>query len=368
MKFFPNPEKAAEKKFADTRASRDALAVRLTAAQDAVASAHATLHQLAVEGAVDATLADGEAKLRDTERRVATLTPALVEIDKLLATLEAERAEMLDKKTRTATALATNALADELVEVAAGYHASTSALAEVATRALAVTMEANGLAVFTASSLIEVAAAIPVVAEVLRQHARAVTNNLAPAAMPKPAPQPVKPVPLVKEPLTLIFSTRAIRWKDHAGFDRCSSKFLDCELPASTAAHALKIGAALRLDDPARKANLGMWPGHVSLGVSIWTRISLDRTQLPRSTIQWCTACSSQSIAARRSASRSQLAVRNDPCTVRSARLESRQNRNPVRGFEADQLRRQDPHGRLRDLDGQSRDTLLWGREVARHA
>src|SRR5580692_1544246 len=111
MKFFPNPEKAAEKKFADTRASRDALAVRLTAAQDAVASAHATLHQLAVEGAVDAALADGEAKLRDTERRVATLTPALVEIDKLLATLEAERAEMLDKKTRAATALATNALA-----------------------------------------------------------------------------------------------------------------------------------------------------------------------------------------------------------------------------------------------------------------
>ena len=73
MKFFPNPEKAAEKKFADTRASRDALAVRLTAAQDAVASAHATLHQLAVEGAVpgprDGFVLISKAKAPPRERR-----------------------------------------------------------------------------------------------------------------------------------------------------------------------------------------------------------------------------------------------------------------------------------------------------------
>jgi hypothetical protein len=268
MKFFPNPEKAAEKKFADTRASRDALAVRLTAAQDAVASAHATLHQLAVEGAVDAALADGEAKLRDTERRVATLTPALVEIDKLLATLEAERAEMLDKKTRAATALATNALADELVEVAAGYHASTSALAEVCTRALAVTMEANGIAVFTASSLIEVAAAIPVVAEVLRQHARAVTNNLAPAAMPKvpePSAKPVAAPP--KAPTVRVFSTKPIKWLDKDGKQVSGGKCVDIDLPVAVAERALASGACVKLDHPTRAGNLGRWPGNYSLAV-----------------------------------------------------------------------------------------------------
>jgi hypothetical protein len=265
MKFFPNPEKAAEKKLADTRASRDALAVRLAAAQDAVASARATLHQLAVESAVDAALADGEAKLRDTERRVETLTPALVEIDKLLATLEAERAEMLDKKTRVATSAATLALADELVELGAAFEASTIALNEVAGRVLLISVEGNGLAVFTSSAKIEVAAAVEVLAMVLREHSRAVLNHQAPAAMPKSAPEPVKPVRVVKEPLVTVFATRPIKWRDADNAQRASGKFVDVGLPAVTAARALACGAALKLDHPERKRCLGTWPGHVSL-------------------------------------------------------------------------------------------------------
>jgi 2'-5' RNA ligase len=116
----------------------------------------------------------------------------------LLEKLEAQLASMADEKLRSATNAATLALADELVEAGAAYDASTAVLSEVSTRALAVTMEANGLAVFAASSRIEVAAATMVVAEALRQHGRAVLNGLAKAEMPKP--ESVKPVEVSKNP------------------------------------------------------------------------------------------------------------------------------------------------------------------------
>jgi hypothetical protein len=192
MKFFQNPEKSAEKKLADMRTARDSLAARLAAAEGAVAESDTALRQLAVQGAEDAALAAGEAKLRDTERRVATLVPALAEIEKLLVRLEADRAEMLDAKLRAATAAATNELADEMIEAGAAYDASTAVLNEVCTRAQAVIFEATGLSVFTASSRVEVGAAIPVVSEVLRQHGRAVLNGNAKAEMPVPPPPPIK--------------------------------------------------------------------------------------------------------------------------------------------------------------------------------
>jgi hypothetical protein len=176
-------------------------------------------------------------------------------------------ATVTDQKTRAATAAASNELADELIEAHAAYHASTSALNEVCARALVVTQEANGMAVFLTSSLIEVGLAAPIVAEHLRLHARAVLNHQAAAAMPL-VPEPLAEiVPVVKEQLVSVFAIRAVKWRDADGSQRCSSKFLDCELPAATAVRALACGAALKLDHPERKKNLGMWPGHTSLGM-----------------------------------------------------------------------------------------------------
>jgi hypothetical protein len=149
------------------RSNRDRLTVRLNDAEQATISAKSLAQRAALDGD-DGALDVAEATEHASLRRLSTIGAALGESEKLLALLESQIAEMLDKKTRTATALATDALADELVEVAAAYHASTSALNEVCTRALAVTMEANGLSVFLTSSLIEVSAAIPVVSEVPR--------------------------------------------------------------------------------------------------------------------------------------------------------------------------------------------------------
>ena len=84
--------------------------------------------------------------------------------------MESQIAETLDKKTRAETSVATLALAAELTEAGDAYFASTEALHAVCVKALTITMEANGLTVFTASSLIEVGLAIPVVAECLKNN------------------------------------------------------------------------------------------------------------------------------------------------------------------------------------------------------
>jgi hypothetical protein len=265
MKFFSNPEKAADQKLAETRNARDKLAGRLAQAQGAVTESNAALQQLAVQGADDAALAAGEAKLHEVERRVTTLTAGLAEIESLLAALETERAEMQDKKTRTATNAATVALADELVEAGLAYDASTAALAEVAGRAVAVSYEATGLHIFSQSSRTEVAAATEVVSMLLREHGRAVLNGSAKAAMPKPEPVPAKPVPVVREPLTQVFATKPLKWLDQDGKQRSSGKCVDVELPGKAAARALAIGAALPINHPERKKNLGQWPGNYSL-------------------------------------------------------------------------------------------------------
>jgi hypothetical protein len=257
MKFFADPQKAAEKKLADTRASRDALAARLAAAQGAVVECTTALQRLAVEGADDAALAAGEATLRDTERRVSTLTPAVAEIEKLLATLEADRAEANDKKTRAATNAEVLALADELVEAGASYDASTAILAEVSTRALAVSFEANGLAVFTASSRIEVAAAIPVIGEVLRQHGRRVLDGSEPAAFPTPEVPFVADV--VVQPVTKqVFCMKQVKWTTPEGL-RFAPKYAILELPPDVADRALALKACTPIPGDAWAAYKGTY-------------------------------------------------------------------------------------------------------------
>jgi hypothetical protein len=262
MKFFANPEKAAEKKLAETTASRDALTVRLVAAQGAVAESNAALQRLAVQNADDATLGAGEAKLRDAERRVATLAPALAEIETLLATLEADRAEMLDKKQRDATHAKVFELADELVEVAAAYDASTAALADVCTRALTVSNDMSGMAVFTAASRTEVGAAIPTLAEVLRAYGRQVLNREMPAEYPLPE-VPFVPEIVTKPATKHLFALRGISWKEN-GVLRVAQKFTDVDLPVKYAAKALKTNACCEIDSPLRnKSTLNQWGGHL---------------------------------------------------------------------------------------------------------
>jgi hypothetical protein len=249
---------------AQTNAAR--LAAKLTEAEQAASAAKSLAQRAALSGD-DAGLDAAEVSERAALHRYGTLAAAHAEAVKMLAFLNESIETVTDQKTRAATSVATLALADELVEVAAAYDASTRALNECATRALAVSMELNGLVVFTASSVIEVAAAIPVVTEVLRQHARAVTNNQAPAAMPLVPEPPAKPVPAqAKAPTVRVFSTKPVKWLDEDGKQVSGGKCVDLDLPVAVAERALASGACVKLDNPLRAGNLGRWPGNYSLG------------------------------------------------------------------------------------------------------
>jgi hypothetical protein len=265
MAFFKEaPIKGITRDRDTAKANRDRLAVRLGEAEQAVITSKSATQRAALDGD-DAALDTAETAERGALHRLSTIRAAHEAAGKLLALLESQLATMAEDKMRSATNAASLALADELISAGAAYDASTALLAEVCTRALAVTSEANGLAVFTSSSLVEVRAAVEVVAGELRQHGRAVLNKLAKAEMPKPAAPAAKVVPLAKDPLVRVFATRAVRWRDADGAERCSGKFLDIDISAAQAKSALASGAALPISDPARKANLGSWPGHVSL-------------------------------------------------------------------------------------------------------
>jgi hypothetical protein len=260
MKFFPNSEKAADKKLADAIAERDAAVVRLAVAQGAVSECAKALNQLAAQGADDATLDAGEAKLDKAERRVLTLRPALADKETRLAALEAARVETLDKKARATTAAEIAALTDELIEAASAYDASTAALADVCTRALIISSEMSGMAVFTAASRTEVAAAIPVLAEVLRQRVRQVLDGTAPAKLPTPE-TPFKPT-IPEKPVTRrLFALRAVSWRE-GDVLRAAQRYTDVDLSPECAARAIKARVCVEVDDPVRRQNKGTWPGH----------------------------------------------------------------------------------------------------------
>jgi hypothetical protein len=262
--FTKAPEKNLARDRDAAKANAERLAAKLANAVAAVTVTKSNTQRAALEGD-DGALDLAERAEMASLHHLSVMRTANEAADKLLALLESQLATVADERLRSTTSAATLALADELIEAGRGYDASTALLSEVCTRALAVTMEANGLVVFTQSSMIEVKVACDVVAGEIRQYGRGVLNGLAKAEMPKPAPPPAKLAPAAKEALTRVFATRAVRWRDADGAERCSGKFLDIDVSAAQANRALASGAALPISDPARKANLGSWPGHVSI-------------------------------------------------------------------------------------------------------
>jgi hypothetical protein len=265
--FSKNPDKTLVSDRDAAKSNHDRLAARLTDAEANVIACKTASQTAALDGD-DGSLDLAETAERAALHRLTSLRAAHGEAGKVLTALETQIAETTDKKVRTATAAATDELAAELIEAGAGYLASTALFNAVCARVKAVTMEANGLELFTASSQIEVSAAIPVVVECLRQHGRAVLNRLAPAEMPKPEPAPVKPVPVPAAkapPVVTVFATKPLKWRNADGKQRSCGKCVDIDLPPETAERALACGAAVPLDNPLRKENLGQWPGHFSL-------------------------------------------------------------------------------------------------------
>jgi hypothetical protein len=238
------------------KANCDRLALKLHEAEANVIATKSLAQRAALDGD-DGGLDAAEAAERAALHRHGTLSAAHAESEKLLALLESQLETMADQKLRAATRVAALALADELIEAHASYDASTSALNEVCSRVLAVTTEANGLVTFLTSSLIEVAAAVPVVGEVLKQHARAVLNGSAKAEMPTPEKPFVAPVE-VQPVTTQVFVMKQVRWTAAEG-QRFAPKYAILDLPPDVADRALALKACTPIPGPEWAAYKGTY-------------------------------------------------------------------------------------------------------------
>jgi hypothetical protein len=192
--FRTSPEKNLHRDRDAAHANRDRLAIRLSDAEQAVIATKSAGQRAALDaddGALDAAEHAEAAALR----RVSTIAAAHAEAEQVLVRLDGQIAAALDVKTRTTTASKTVALADELVQVAAGFDTAVAALADTSSRASLIVFEATGVANFATSARVEVPAAVEVVSALLREHAKMVLSRLAPATLPAPTNPFVPTIP-----------------------------------------------------------------------------------------------------------------------------------------------------------------------------
>ncbi len=251
--FKPDPEKKLAHDLDAARASRDALVIRLKAAELAVTERRTAAQRLARDGADDAMLDAAEADLRRAQDRVATLTAALGEIEQQVTEFECARDDLAGKKLRAETAAAIEKLAQELAQAAAAFDTGSSQLAETCNRIAPIVLDCYGLQAFAMNARAEVPAAVKMITGILKDRARATLDGNAPATLPKPAPD-VAPEQMVPPPkIVTVFFLRATKWKDSEGKTRLIPKFSDGELPPAVAARALAVGAAVAVTDERRK-------------------------------------------------------------------------------------------------------------------
>src|SRR6266404_5393912 len=109
-------QKPAEGMLRAKRRDRDSLAERLGIAEAAIASYRAQARQLAADGADDKEITKIESRMRDSADRSVTLSGAIVDVDKIIAGLEREIDQIVDKRCRAETSIAVNAMADRIAK------------------------------------------------------------------------------------------------------------------------------------------------------------------------------------------------------------------------------------------------------------
>jgi predicted nucleic acid-binding Zn-ribbon protein len=140
--------------------------------------------QLAADGGDDKEITKAEGKMRDAQDRSATLSGAIVDIDKIIAGLEREVEQIIDRRMRVETNLALAAMVTRL-EKAQAAHASSALELEMSCRECAlVALEANAVAAFTMDLRQQLEPAIPTIIEGLKHHARAVAAGTARPSLP----------------------------------------------------------------------------------------------------------------------------------------------------------------------------------------
>jgi hypothetical protein len=259
--FRTSPEKTLQRDRDAAKANVDRLAAKLKDAETAVIAAKTTVQAAALSGD-DAALATAETAERAALHHLTTMRTANEAAGKLLALLESQIAELLDKKVRTATAAELAEMAVDLEQTNESVDIAMTALSKITARAGLFLFEAKGLEHFATSAQIQVPEASAYIAGLLRERARMVLDGSAPPTLPTPEAPYVAPV-VVKPVTRRLFSLKPVSWTDANGDLRVAQRWQDVDLPLACADRAIAAKACVEMDNPARSTKtLRQWPGH----------------------------------------------------------------------------------------------------------
>lgn len=261
-------EAALRKSIADETALRDELKSRLITAQTLATEAEKSAQKLHRDLADEATITKAEQKQISAGHRVANLSTTLAEVESKLADLETRLAAVLEERQRAANVAEIEKHAADLASKAPDLDRALEAVSNLTGEIAPWLPDAQGLHTFTTSARGEITAAVSMLQQLLKMHAKA-----RPVFLAKPAPKstfmPPAPVPTVQ-----VCVLKPAAYFDINGMVRTASRGTDIELPPATAKHAIQIGACCAMNDPRRQTI------RQSLGTTIGTPLFRNCVQL----------------------------------------------------------------------------------------
>jgi len=251
-----DPAKKLRREFDAARARRSKLGARLTSAESQMSELRGAPIQLARDGAVDASLAAAEEKVRAAEVRVNTLIAAISDEDGHITELERQLAEIADRARRQETADQLDAWSVEVEGAAKKIDAVIGDLADLADRVSHCVPEAAGVAVFAGSARAELALALQAISNELNGRARGVRAGTYAATLPN---RPTPPAPLPPAPVVdRVWTLQPIAWKQD-GQTRIVDLNEQVDLSPTLAEKAISAAAAVPVGDPRFGKQVASW-------------------------------------------------------------------------------------------------------------
>jgi hypothetical protein len=248
-----NPFKASD--LDNARGKRIKQAGLLEDAKALVAKREATVDQLSNDCAEAAAMEKAVIAHRDAEAMMKARLKALGETEAEIAALERREAEAADAKTRSETASAIAAMAEDLIRASEGFTTAMTELERTAGKVAAHFGQFYAFAAVMTNLKVEMPLTIAGVVDELKHRSASVVAGHGMAALPQPpipAPPPPQPAPVQR-----VFTTRDVAWTDSDGRVCTSHPWWDVDLPPDAAAFALEKGYAVSTDDPIRRKQMG---------------------------------------------------------------------------------------------------------------
>jgi hypothetical protein len=232
------------------RRDRDGLAEKLRTAEAAVITHRAKARDLACDGGDDAAISAAESKMREQQDRCVTLTGALGDVDKAVADLERQVADVVDGQTRAATAVTLAEWLAEWDRASELFDIGCRAIEAISTLTGPTFIEAVATGHFASDARQQLPRAVEVITLLLESRRRGVLAGAGPATLAQP-PQPPPRLAVVppSEPTMNIFIKKHVKYVDAAGNIVCLRKNRRYDVPKHLAELALSSHLALPLTE-----------------------------------------------------------------------------------------------------------------------